>query len=277
MTRRYAKPMSLVLAALLLWGSTSTRSVRPVGAATPAQAGLVVQFADDGYVVRLVSLAGDSITGLELLTRSGLNVAASGSTVCRIEHDGCPYPEVPCFCQCDGSTPGCRFWGYWHLVDGRWAFAPAGAADHRVRDGEVDGWHWPGGPPTAQVTFAEIVDERRIAPGVPVARGAGHAVEVVVPYQGDTDGDGAVRVRTRAVGAAWPERRTELVRNVDRFAVWLSGIAPGVQEIQVEVSDPTGVNGSATWLLTATIASQVYLPCVAKRAASPVGARKGVR
>jgi len=184
---------------------------------------------------------------------------------------------VPCFCQCDGSTPGCRFWGYWQLVDDRWAFAPSGPADHHVHAGDVDGWHWPGGPPTAQVSFAEIADTRRIAPGVPVARVAGRAVEVVVPYEGDTDGDGAMWVRTRAVGAAWPERRTELVRNVDRFAVRLGGMASGVQEIQVEVSDPTGVNGSATWLLTATIASQVYLPSVAKRAASPVGPRKGAR
>jgi hypothetical protein len=242
-----------------------------------AQAGLVVQFANENYVVRLVPFEGDSVTGLEMLTRSGLNVVASGSTVCRIEHDGCPYPEVPCFCHCDGSEPGCQFWGYWQLADGRWAFAPSGPADHHVHAGDVDGWHWPGGPPTAQVTFAEIADTRRIAPGVPVARAAGRAVEVVVPYQGDTDGDGAVWVRTRPVGAAWPERRTELIRNAERFAVWLDGIAPGVQEIQVEVSDPTGVNGSATWLLTATVASQVYLPYVAKRAASPLGSGKGVR
>jgi hypothetical protein len=134
----------------LLAGCLVVTSVRAAAAHVVAQpvehkAGLVVQFAEGNYTARCISFREDSISGLEVLNRSGLQVKAWGGAICRIEAYGCDYPREPCFCQCQG-TP-CAYWSYWHWRDGRWVYSPVGAASHTVRDGDVEGWAWGDGQP----------------------------------------------------------------------------------------------------------------------------------
>lgn len=252
----------------LSWASLWVRSGRASSSAQQGQAGVVVQFADGSYVARCVSFEGDSISGLDLLLQSGLSTSRSGSVICRIENNGCNYPEEPCFCQCSGSTQGCSFWSYWQWHEEHWTFASSGAADHHLHSGEVDGWHWPSGPLTMQTSFAEIADARRIAPGIPQITVTEQALEVCVPYLGDNDSDSAMDARLRTVGDEWPAEAFVLTRADSSYHTEWTNLNAGEYELQIHITDPTGVNGSATWALTTTIGTGtddshiVFLPIV---------------
>jgi len=250
------------------WTSLGARSHRAADCVEQGQAGVVVQFADGSYVARCVPFQGDSITGLDLLLQSGLSTSRSGSVICRIEYNGCSYPQEPCFCQCNGSTPSCSFWSYWQWRENRWVFSASGAADHYLRSGEVVGWHWPGGPLTVPVPFDEIADARRIAPGVPMLITAGQSLEIHVPYQGDSDGDAAMHALLRTVGEEWSTEPLPLARHGQEYHAEWKDLSTNQYEVQIDIADPTGVNGSATWTLTATVgagpgdAHAVFLPLV---------------
>jgi hypothetical protein len=130
-------------------------TLEPAAAQSERRAALIAQFGDGSYVTRCVSFSQESITGLELLVRSGLEVSLWGGAVCRIEQEGCDYPTQACFCQCKGSS--CQYWSYWHLRDGNWTYAQVGSGDYRVGDGDFEAWLWGDAqtPPVA-VPFAEI-------------------------------------------------------------------------------------------------------------------------
>ncbi|HEY75825.1 MAG TPA: hypothetical protein G4O00_06550 [Thermoflexia bacterium] len=110
----------------------------------PYRAGLVVVHGDGRVVTRCVGFEEESISGADLLRRSGLPVTLSafgglGEAVCAIDGEGCPAGD--CFCQCEGNT--CAYWVYSHLQpDGTWAISPVGAGAWRLKDGDVDGWVW---------------------------------------------------------------------------------------------------------------------------------------
>ncbi len=74
---------------------------------TPHRAGLVVRHGDGRVVTRCVTFSEESISGVELLRRSGLaaTFAAYGGLgygVCVIDGQGCDSGD--CFCQCRGAT-----------------------------------------------------------------------------------------------------------------------------------------------------------------------------
>jgi hypothetical protein len=129
---------------------------------TESRAALLVQFGDGSYVTRCVSFAGDSIAGLELLARSGLEANLWGGAVCRIQEEGCAFPAQPCFCQCMGSS--CKYWSYWHWREDGWAYSQIGSGDYRVHDGDADAWLWGNAqaPPIA-LSFAEVCGPSRAA------------------------------------------------------------------------------------------------------------------
>ena len=128
---------------------------QPASGQKEQRAGLIVQFGDGSYVTCCISFAEESITGSELLTRSGLDITSWGTAVCRIEQEGCEYPAERCFCQCL-ATP-CRYWSYWHWRNGRWVYSQVGAGYHRVRDGDTDAWVWGDGQsPPPVVPFEQI-------------------------------------------------------------------------------------------------------------------------
>lgn len=131
------------------------------------QAGLVVVFGDGRVEQQCVAFTEESISGYDLLQRSGLPLSveagAIGPTVCSIDKEGCSFPAESCFCRCQGSP--CIYWSYWHLEDGgTWRYQSLGAGNTKVRSGDVEGWHWAAGttqkaeePPA--VSFADICGE----------------------------------------------------------------------------------------------------------------------
>ncbi len=122
-------------------------------ASAEATVGLVVQLGPDQIVSLCVPMVtGEEMTGLDVLMASGLDVAASYSTlgvlVCAIEDVGCP--EDDCFCESGKS------WSYWHLEDGEWAYSAVGANGYTVKAGDVEGWRWGETQPPEVLSFAEI-------------------------------------------------------------------------------------------------------------------------
>ncbi len=141
----YRLPRSIIFSVLLIALGTVLAQ-----ADDPNKVGLVVVRGSGEVIQQCVEFSDDEISGYELLERSGLDFNADvgsglGAAVCRIDNEGCTYPEEDCFCQCQG-TP-CVFWIYWHLVDGDWQFSQLGAASHNLKDGDVDGWIWGEGSP----------------------------------------------------------------------------------------------------------------------------------
>jgi hypothetical protein len=136
----------------------------PLAAQSLHHAALIVDFGDgrgDGrVVVRVVAFTGETLSGVALLQQSGLDAAVminpgGGAALCAVEGVGCAPTPQECFCQCRG-TP-CRYWSYFHFQDGDWVYAGMGAADHLLRDGDVDGWIWGDGrTPPPLLTWDEI-------------------------------------------------------------------------------------------------------------------------
>lgn len=124
------------------------------------RAGLVVVHGDGNVVSACVAFAEESISGAELLRRSGLGVTLDaygglGYGVCEIGGEGC-FAGQDCFCQCRGSP--CAYWVYSHRhPDGSWAISGVGASGWQVHDGDVDGWVWGDGSTAPPVVAFEQV------------------------------------------------------------------------------------------------------------------------
>ncbi len=144
----------LTILTVLLTLALTAGQVRADG---PNRAGLVVRFDDERVSTVCVEFSEESLTGLEVLARSGLEVGLGfgGRAVCRIEAVGCGGDN--CFCRCTGKE--CNYWAYFRLgPDGTWRYSQVGAGEAVVRHGDVEGWSWGAGeqePPPA-ITFAEV-------------------------------------------------------------------------------------------------------------------------
>jgi hypothetical protein len=145
---------------LVLWTMAPARKVE--AQESRQRAGLVVLLEDGRVETRCVAFTEPSLSGYELLLRSGLevgiNVAPIGAMVCTIEETGCPTAD--CLCQCRGGG-SCVYWSYWRLEADGWQYSRAGASSSRVRDGVVEGWVWgPGSVSSASppplYTFEQI-------------------------------------------------------------------------------------------------------------------------
>src|SRR5690606_16385323 len=111
--------------------------------ASTNQAGIVVRKGDGSLVYATVEFSEPTIDGIELLTRSELDVSIApfggrGGAVCSIDDEGCPSDD--CFCQ-SYSNPA-FFWHYYILEDGEWIEHTAGASSRKLADGDIDGWSW---------------------------------------------------------------------------------------------------------------------------------------
>ena len=161
MMRRWFAPMALAMLIAAFGALTNGRSAdaaMTVGAApssscsahaadaTLHHAGLVVTFGDRHSATFCVEFSEDSITGLQLLQRSGLPLVTSaggqGSAVCGIDGEGSDDP-TNCFLPCTGGT--CLYWAYYGYVSGAWKFSQIGAGSRVVHDGDIDGWSWGSG------------------------------------------------------------------------------------------------------------------------------------
>ena len=135
----------------------------PLWAQASNQAGLVIVHGDGRLISRCISFGEAQISGYELLQRANLDlnveVNGIGAAICRLDGEGCNYPQQSCFCGTEGDSY--RYWSYWQLSDGGWQYANLGATNTQVQPGEVQGWLWGEGAnntvaPPPLVTFAEI-------------------------------------------------------------------------------------------------------------------------
>lgn len=113
--------------------------------AGPQRAALVVRFADGAVETRCIAFDTPTISGAELLARSGLPVIVNynsglGGAVCSIGGQGCAFPGQDCFCKCQGSS--CEYWAYYHGGADGWRYSDVGAGSYQVTDGAVEGWSW---------------------------------------------------------------------------------------------------------------------------------------
>lgn len=131
--------------ALILLTVLLLLSLNRANADTPHRAGVIVQHGDGSVQAQCVTFPEESITGLDILLRSGLdlNIDASnsmGATICRLDGEGCTFPQQDCFCQCTGSN--CVYWSYWRWENGTWVYSNLGASSTSVTDGGIEGWVW---------------------------------------------------------------------------------------------------------------------------------------
>jgi hypothetical protein len=129
-------PFLIVLALLAAFGSG--QSARADG---PNRAGLIIDYGGGQVVTDCISFDESSISGLEMLLRSGRTLVTGfgGGTVCSVDGVGCSDGNN-CWCECQGSP--CRYWIYYYLSGGQWAYSSQGYTARRVRDGDVEGWVW---------------------------------------------------------------------------------------------------------------------------------------
>lgn len=136
--------LSLLLSLLLLPAAPASAASADPGA-EPGNglnaADIVVDFGDGRTIVRRVSFAEPTISGLQALQRSGLALTtvdfSFGTAVCAIEDVGCPATN--CFCDAN------QFWGYKFWDGAAWQGYMTGAGSSTIADGAVEGWAWGSG------------------------------------------------------------------------------------------------------------------------------------
>jgi hypothetical protein len=133
----------------------------PVAAQTNNQAALVVVHGDGSVIMRCIDFSEPQISGYELLQRSGLDlnieVTGMGAAICRIDNEGCSFPQESCFCQTEGDTY--NYWSYWHWDGANWSYSQMGASNRQVQPGAVAGWVWGDGVNNSvpeQITFEQV-------------------------------------------------------------------------------------------------------------------------
>jgi hypothetical protein len=115
----------------------------PAEAQRPNGAGLVIQHGDGTLVYAYVQFEEEEISGIDLLTRSGIAATIApfgglGGGVCAINGEGCPADN----CWCESYSNPAYYWHYYVLDTGGWVELPLGASSRTLRDGDVDGWSW---------------------------------------------------------------------------------------------------------------------------------------
>lgn len=160
-----------------------------------ARAGIVIDFGDGVVHTACVDLGADGqATGEEMLAGSGFGVlieySPMGGAVCKIGHQGCNYPDQPCWCQCMSSP--CVYWAYNYLQGGQWVYSTTGASVRTVRSGDVEGWAWGAGsltqgaaPPVR--TFEQICAPPTATPTwTPAATATPPPTSTWTPWPSDT-------------------------------------------------------------------------------------------
>jgi hypothetical protein len=122
------------------------------GAAGSSRAGLIVAHGDGRVAYALVTFDGDSISGADLVERSGLSVTevnfgGLGVAVCSIDATGCDIGE----CRkrlCQGPKRDDPYWQYFiKSGSGSWQVAALGISGDSVPDGGVRALIWSAGTP----------------------------------------------------------------------------------------------------------------------------------
>jgi hypothetical protein len=112
----------------------------------PDKVGLVVKFGNGNVFTDCIDYTGPGMTGEDVLDESGLPLVKDfsfglGAAICKINGDGCDYPQEHCFCECTGEPP-CLYWAYYHQENDDWVYSGKGVSGHTVQAGDVEGWAW---------------------------------------------------------------------------------------------------------------------------------------
>lgn len=187
------RPRALVLriarCSLLLLSLCLCVSVAPLPALAqgPNEAAVIVDFGDGRVESFCVAFTEGSITGAELLSRTGLELvmgtSSVGQGVCKIGDTGCG-PGQNCFCQCQGVD--CRYWSYFQWQDGAWVYSPVGGGQRQVAAGDADAWMWSDGKSLPQVSPLGVCGDAagESAPAVtPVAEVTAAPVDTAAPTE----------------------------------------------------------------------------------------------
>jgi len=119
-------------------------------------AGLVIDHNDGTRKVLVVDFPGETITGLQLLERSGLKLVTQntvyGTAICAIDGEG--QPDNNCF-----GDPKGRFWSFNILsAQNEWVSSPVGADQAIVRNRDVHGYYFAAyGAPQPPITRNEVL------------------------------------------------------------------------------------------------------------------------
>jgi len=122
---------------------------------TSQRAGLAIFSGDNSSFTTCVSFTESTISGLDLLRRSGLTIETAtnptqGTAVCKIGKVGDASND------CFGSMP--NYWSYWQLGENGWGYSVTGADQSQVIDGSVNAWSWGTGDPPAVLTFQNLCE-----------------------------------------------------------------------------------------------------------------------
>jgi hypothetical protein len=151
--------LALLLPAAILAALASLAPVAPLvpgcAAAGSNHAALVVEHADGSVVTRCVAFDADSISGEELLDRSGVvwsgqTFGGFGDAVCALDGEPVSYAE------CLGKD---RYWAVFVIrVAGSWQLANAGISTLTLHDGDAEGFRYvpASGVPVAPVSSAGV-------------------------------------------------------------------------------------------------------------------------
>jgi hypothetical protein len=140
--------------------------------------GLVVDYGDGRVSYAVVPFEEESISGIDLLVRSGLDLltidmGGMGAAICEIEDVGCDVSSCRTR-MCQTGDPESPFWR--HMMSSSeesWRFSSRGASSTKVEDGDVYAWFWSGGDPTgpslslddlASQVDLDLNDLRQLAP-----------------------------------------------------------------------------------------------------------------
>jgi len=135
-----------------------------------SEAGLVVKKSSGELKQVCVSFDSDSISGWELLSRSGLNPVQENGFVVEIDSMRSKSPSLM-----SSNDP---FWSYWKYSNG-WRFSSVGANYSRVKDGEIEGWELGSGKSSLpEVSFSSICVEEEATEAAAQSTAAGDQVEV---------------------------------------------------------------------------------------------------
>jgi hypothetical protein len=151
--------LALLLPAAILAALVSLAPVAPLvpacAAAGANHAALVVEHADGSVVTRCVAFDADSISGEDLLNRSGLAWSAQtfggfGDAVCALDGEPAQYTE------CLGKD---RYWAVFVArTGGSWQLANVGISTMTLRDGDAEGFRYEpaSGLPATPVSAAGV-------------------------------------------------------------------------------------------------------------------------
>ncbi len=93
------------------------------------QAGLVIDPGDQPWQTACISFTSDTLTGAELLERSGFDYQSDSGFIISIMD----------ISNQDGET---NYWSYWHWDGREWVFNNSGASDTEVPAGAIQAWHF---------------------------------------------------------------------------------------------------------------------------------------